>query len=214
MGVDVSTFYPTSVRRTTSPPAPPMPNLSSLRQKGVLFRNAWANTECAPARATIFTGRYDFRAGVGPWIRDGYPVLSKSETRRPEVLKARPALGHVLGHVGKWHLTFIGPTEPNLHGWPHYAGPGTNLTNLSNFFSWPKVVNGVRSTSTTYATTDQVNEAIKVIQRAKSAGKPYVTWVALNTPHSPYHKPPNALHSRDSLPTYTSGMNPGPIIRR
>ena len=31
--------------------------------------------------------------------------------------------------------------------------------------------------------------------------------VAFNAPHSPFHKPPNALHSRDALPKYKPGVD-------
>jgi arylsulfatase B len=62
------------------------------------------------------------------------------------------------------------------------------------------VVNGVSSRSTVYATTDQVNDAVRRIGAARAGGKPYVVKLAFNAPHQPYHKPPNSLHSRDSLP--------------
>ena len=64
-GIDSAEFYPTTIRRVTTPSAPPMPNLKRLARSGVLFRTAWANPICAPSRATIFTGRYSFRTGVG-----------------------------------------------------------------------------------------------------------------------------------------------------
>ena len=46
LGIDAAEFYPLSERRTTTPPAPPMPNLKRLAQKGVLFRHVWANSVC------------------------------------------------------------------------------------------------------------------------------------------------------------------------
>jgi arylsulfatase A-like enzyme len=52
-GVDAASFYPlTAGRRTTSPPAPPTPNLARLAQNGVLFRRAWATPWCPPARGS------------------------------------------------------------------------------------------------------------------------------------------------------------------
>ena len=65
LGVDASSFYPASPRLQTTPPAPPTPNLTALARQGVLFRNFWATPSCSPTRATIFTGRYGFRTGVG-----------------------------------------------------------------------------------------------------------------------------------------------------
>jgi arylsulfatase B len=100
---------------------------------------------------------------------------------------------------GKWHLS-SGEDDPNQHGWPYYAGSHPDLGKLPSYFSWPKTVNGITTTSTTYATTDTVDEALGVIARAKSENRPYVLWVAFNAPHDPHHKPPNELHSRDALP--------------
>ena len=39
------------------------------RSAYLAFRDAWANMECSPTRATILTGRYGFRTGVGAWVR-------------------------------------------------------------------------------------------------------------------------------------------------
>ena len=64
----------------------------------------------------------------------------------------------------------------------------------------------------TYATTDQVNEALGLIRTANNQGRPYFVQVAFNAPHSPYHVPPNALHARDSLPPFTSGRAPRPYF--
>jgi arylsulfatase A-like enzyme len=103
--------------------------------------------------------------------------------------------------IGKWHLS-MEPEDPNRHGWPYYAGadPTTDAGAIHDFFNWPKVVNGVVRTSKTYATTDVVDEAIGRIGEAESQGRPYFLWVAFNAAHSPYHKPPNHLHTRDALP--------------
>ena len=58
--------------------------------------------------------------------------------------------------------------------------------------------------SKVYATTDQVNDVLTVINAAKATGQPYFVNLALNAPHKPYHKPPNDLHSYDSLPVPTT----------
>jgi arylsulfatase B len=90
--------------------------------------------------------------------------------------------------------------EPNRQGWPYYAGPDPDLALLPSYFGWPRTVNGVTAWSTTYATTAEVDEAIRFIRGARSSGKPYFLWLALSAPHAPYEKPPNNLHSKDSLP--------------
>ena len=41
------------------------PIVDELAADGLLFRNAWSNPTCSPTRATLLTGRYSFRTGVG-----------------------------------------------------------------------------------------------------------------------------------------------------
>ena len=55
-------------------------------------------------------------------------------------------------------------------------------------------VYGTEGSTTEGATTDQVNEALRVIGRARAQNRPYFVEVALNAPHDPFHKPPNDLH--------------------
>ena len=217
LGVDAAEFYPTTwqgvtVRRVTNPVAPPMPNLKKLAQQGVLFSNAWGNALCAPARAALFTGRYGFRTGVGSNPTDTNPVkLARSEVILPELFTARFGLNHVQGHVGKWHVS-PGTADPKLYGWPYFAGTLPAKSGVEGYFSWNKDVNGAVARSTTYATTDFVNEARDLILKAKSQGKAFFVQVAFVAPHSPFHVPPVALHSRDLLPPYTSGRAPRPYF--
>ena len=48
-----------------NPNAAPTPNIDSLSENGVRFTEAWSQPSCSPTRATILTGRYGFRTGVG-----------------------------------------------------------------------------------------------------------------------------------------------------
>ena len=186
MGVDTVGAY-----KEGATPAP-TPTLDKLAKNGVLFRNAYASAWCTPSRANYMTGRYGFRTGVG---RAG-AVLPLSETVLPEILPSTYA--HAC--IGKWHLGGNRGTvnHPNQTGWGHFSG--ALAFGISNFYSWPKVVNGRTSTSTVYATTDNVNDTLAWIKAQK---KPWVVSLNFNAPHSPYHAPPSNLH------TYNlTGKNP------
>lgn len=209
VGIDAASFYPTSAgRRVTTPPAPPTPNLTRLAQNGVLFHSAWAMPWCSPTRASIVSGRYPFRTGVGDPIPQNpaktSPGLSLDEFTLPEAFqKANPR--YRLAHIGKWHISRnsdpADDSEPNELGWPHFVGPDPDLAFVPSFYAWPKTVNGRTSQSTVYAVTDQVNEAVAFIRDAKEDGLPFFVWLAFSASHSPYEKPPNELHSRDALPS-------------
>jgi len=60
MGVEALSVY--GVGETTTPSTA---TIDSLAENGVLFRNFWSQPVCSPTRATIMTGRYGFRTGVG-----------------------------------------------------------------------------------------------------------------------------------------------------
>ncbi|MDE0129120.1 MAG: sulfatase-like hydrolase/transferase [Gammaproteobacteria bacterium] len=65
------------------------PNLDLLAARGMQFSTVWSQPLCSPTRATLLTGRYGFRTGVGfPVLGEGvngsYPV------ERPEPLSGAP----------------------------------------------------------------------------------------------------------------------------
>lgn len=73
---------------------PTTPNLDKLANEGVSFNNFWSQPVCSPTRATLLTGRYGFRTGVGQPTGDAQymgpepPVPAKpadapAEGRRP-----------------------------------------------------------------------------------------------------------------------------------
>jgi arylsulfatase A-like enzyme len=164
-GVDAAPFYPlTAGRRTTSPPAPPTPNLAALAQNGVIFRRAWATPWCSPTRAAMLTGRYPFRTGIGDPV-SSTPTVATGELRLneftlPEAFQRAKPGQYLLAHVGKWHLTRQSVDDPNLAGWPYFVGPWpVNSAQVPSHYDWPKTRNGVTTEHvTTWATTDEVDE--------------------------------------------------------
>ncbi|HWB05701.1 MAG TPA: sulfatase-like hydrolase/transferase [Verrucomicrobiales bacterium] len=202
-GQDSSALYNTSAAASL----PPTPNIASLRSGGVLFRNAWAHPTCSPTRASLLTGRHPFRTGVDQALTgtSGSP-LPAAELTLPEIFAAR-AVEYATAQFGKWHLT-TGPNTPNtIGGWPHFAGSIQGA--VQDYSSWNKVTNGVTTVNyTTYATTDVVNDAVTWIQARGT--QPWFAWVAFNAGHTPLHKPPNDLHSKDSLSGTQANINANP----
>jgi arylsulfatase A-like enzyme len=177
-----------------------MPHLTALAQQGVIFTRVWASPWCSPTRAQILTGRHNFRTGIGRANTSDMPPLSMSEVILPEVFATALGTTYFTANLGKWHLS-SGEHDPNDYGWQHYAGGHPDLGHLPSYFSWPKTVDGLTSTSTIYATTDTVDETLAVITRASAEGKHFFAWTAFNAPHDPFHAPPAALHPRTPLPS-------------
>ncbi|MBX7209723.1 MAG: sulfatase-like hydrolase/transferase [Verrucomicrobiaceae bacterium] len=175
---------------------PPMPNITALKNSGVLFKNAHAQPTCSPTRASILTGRLPFRTGIGMQLTGAAsPQLQASEFTLPEAFAANAGLGYSLAMFGKWHLNSgagTNDTPRTIGGWPHFAG--TIIGALPDYYNWTKITNNVTSTSTTYATTDTANDLISWIT-SRPVGTPWLAWAAFNAPHAPYHVPPSNLQT-------------------
>jgi arylsulfatase A-like enzyme len=177
---------------------PPMPNITALKNSGVLFTNAHAHPTCSPSRASMLTGRHPFRTGIGTALMGATsPQLQASEFTLPDAFAANPGLGYSLGMFGKWHLTSgagTNDTPRTIGGWPYFAGTLTGA--LPDYSAWTKITNGGSAATTKYATTDVADDVTSWI--ASRGAAPWFAWVAFNAPHSPFHLPPNDLHSYDS----------------
>ena len=180
------------------------PVLDALAAEGVLFRHAWTNPVCSATRASILTGRYAFRTGIGSFL--GYQDFTDLRDDELSLADILPA-GYATAAVGKWHLASV-HDDPARHplrlGFDHHRGSLTNFPDHdpTAYFSWPKNVDGVVGPCSTYATTDTVDEALALIAQfgAPPEPRPWFLWVAFNAPHKPYHAPPAHLHSYDLPP--------------
>ena len=186
-GADSSRLYNSPASGASLPPTP---NIISLAQQGVVFRNGYAQPVCSPTRATIITGQHAFRSGIGDVVGMGTPTLTMAHYTLPEAFAANPSLNYARGQFGKWHL-HNGPNSPtNVGGWQHYAGGLTG--GLSSYTNWTKTVNGVQTANyTNYRTTDVATDTVNWIQGRGT--QPWLAWVAFNAPHSPLHVPPASL---------------------
>ncbi len=214
LGVDV----PASYGLGANPPK--TPNMDALAQGGLLFRNAWATPICPPTRATLQTGRLPFRSGVGSAIftleRNLTDLHLEEQFTIPKMLAAGTNGLYRTAAIGKWHLSYRYNADgsedvnhtltPNLAGYDHFSGA---MFNIPAYGNWPKVVNGVKSTSTKYALTDKVDESLAWLANGPSSGKPWLLYLAFHMVHVPIHAPPAHLHSVD----LSSAPNPEDNLR-
>lgn len=177
-----------------------MPHLSTLASQGLTFNRAYSQPTCSPTRATIITGRQPYQHNVG--IPENSGNFSTAEITLPEILTTMGA-PHEMLSVGKWHLGGNNNAYSSRGGWPEFYG--INGGGVSSYTSWSKNSNGSTATSTTYTTTDQVNEAKTFIDARALTGKPWFTWVAFNAPHDPFHDPPSELAPAGGYSTIQSG---------
>ena len=201
LGKDFCDIYPDHAANTVH-----LTNVRRLINRGVVFNNAWSNPLCSPTRAGILTGRYSFRTGVGDVVDGPNPKLNSNENIIPEVLDIYNNNGISKALFGKWHVTTGGPVGynyPNTMGFDHFEGSLTGALGqpgqqANGYYNWTKITNGVSSTCTNYATTENVNNAISYLN-SQPATKPFFLWLAFNAPHTPYQLPPANLITNTGL---------------
>ncbi len=187
-------------------------NIRALLNKGVRFKNATSNPVCSSTRSGILTGRYSFRTGVGGIVGGigGTNQLDTAEITIPRLLKAFNPNIHT-ANIGKWHLHQPNPMgnllNPNHMGYDHFEGPF--IGQLPSFTNWTKYTNGVSSAVTTYAATENVNNAVAWV-KTLNPSDPFFLWLAFNSPHEPLHLPPAGLHSFTNLTGTAQDINTNP----
>jgi arylsulfatase A-like enzyme len=160
------------------------PNIDTLSSIGVNFNNAWSMPTCSPTRASLLTGRFPFRHGIGIAVKYNGPSsseLSLDEVLIPEVIDVASAA------LGKWHLGYE-EDHPNDSGFDFYAGCLWNLGSgpSNSYYKWEKTTQGVSQIVNVYATLDTANDAVKF----RTFPLQYVSFNAVHRPRKHQDNPP------------------------
>lgn len=183
-----------------------MPNIQTLCDSGLVFENAYSAPVCSPTRATIMTGQYGFRTGVGAAIPpNGTNGLDSSVTSLFDVIADT---GYSSNLLGKWHLAGAGASlnHPSEFGVSDYWGLFKG--GVRDYNAWDAVTNGAEVKVDEYATTAITNRALDWIGAQE---EPWFLWLAYNAPHTPFHLPPSELHSSGDLPTDEASIDDNPL---
>src|SRR6185295_8652271 len=167
------------------------PNLDALASKGVRFAQFYSTARCCPSRASILTGQYSHRVGIGHMVTDlGQPGyrgrLSANAATIAEVLGTS---GYRTFMSGKWHL---GTDDPTRHGFEQFYG---TLISAATFWDQAGYLRRPQGSSTrTYSTggfygTDALTDyALDFLENARTTpGQPWFLYLAYNAPHFPLH---------------------------
>jgi arylsulfatase A-like enzyme len=166
------------------------PNMDALAKSGVQFTKFHVSPVCSPTRASLLTGRYNYRTGVVDTYL-GRSMMRTTETTIAEMLK--PA-GYRTGIFGKWHLGDNYPLRAvdqgfgeslviNGGGLLQPGDPPEALTGVKPSY-WNPVLsrNGKWEKSEGYCTDIFFREAMRFMS---SSQRPFFCYVATNAPHTP-----------------------------
>ncbi len=179
------------------------PHIDSLAKEAAVFTNWYSNAPvCAPARASVLSGRYPARAGVpnnGGSLTPGIPTLGSQFK----------AAGYKTAAIGKWHLGSTDDTCPNGHGFSDFYGFHAGCIDFySHRYYWgePRVTNFHdlwRNRTEIYEDgryfTERITEETVAFLDASRA-EPFCAYVAFNAPHYPMHAPEKYVERFSHLP--------------
>ena len=181
---------------------PSTPNLDNIKNQGLTFNNLWVSPTCSPTRASIITGKYGYRTGV-KWAND---ELGQSERILQKYINEETNNAYATAIIGKWHLSGESTTiNPESFGLDYYAG--LIRGGVQDYYQWQLTEDGAGSLQTEYISKVFTDLSIDWVN---SQSKPWFLWLAYNAPHTPFHVPPNEMHSQGSLPGYTDAADPTP----
>ena len=126
------------------------------------MHSCWSAPLCSPARATLLTGRYGFRTGIGDNVDQDDPGLDLAEWTLPEVLAVGSGGARRTAAIGKWHLepgSSVGEPPPVRAGFELSSGALGNLGGEGQEWVWwdfVKTTPGGKKPVKRYATTDEV----------------------------------------------------------
>ncbi|MDA9069821.1 arylsulfatase [Algibacter sp.] len=165
------------------------PIIDKFASEALSLTNYHVGTTCAPTRAGLMTGRNCNRNGVWHTIM-GASILNREETTMADVFKEN---GYKTAMFGKWHLGDNHPYLPEDRGFEeafYHGGGGIGQTPdywNNDYFDDTYFRNGKPEKKAGYCTDVWFDEAMQFIEKKKD--EPFLCYLSLNAPHSPYNVP-------------------------
>ncbi len=193
------------------------PNLNQLADHGVRFSQFYNCARCCPTRASLLTGSYPHRVGLG---RNGRTM----DLEVPTVAELLKDVGYQTAMTGKWHLSELATTTadqdrigwmnhqvdlgipfadprsyPTQRGFDHYYGV---IWGVVDFFDPFSLVHGnqpVPNVPEGYYLTDAITDySVNYIEEfEKDDDQPFFMYVAYTAPHWPLHAKPDVIQKYD-----------------
>ncbi|MFB3902450.1 MAG: sulfatase-like hydrolase/transferase [Acidobacteriota bacterium] len=171
------------------------PVLDRFASRGVRFNRAYCGfPQCSPARASLMTGLYPNKTGIG--IQSDYRMFGDRTVERldkdlPSIFTLFKATGYQTGYVGKWHLSLEEP-PPDFHDYgidffsplPEFRSKQRPLVEegralrIAGFCDPPPLWRG-----------EMTKQATGFIDGCSAQKKPFLLFYSDYRPHPPYFLP-------------------------
>lgn len=166
------------------------PNLDRLGRQAVRFESFYVSPVCSPTRASLLTGRYNFRTGVVDTFI-GRSLMHGDETTLAEMLSGA---GYRTGIFGKWHLGDNYPLRAIDQGFVEALtlngggiGQPSDPPGGESYFNPMLRRNGEWIRTKGYVSDVLADATIDFIKGNRE--RPFFAYLAFNAPHTPLEVP-------------------------
>ena len=189
------------------------PHLDNLHSRSLRLTDFHVAPMCAPTRGQLLTG-------LDAVINGCINVSSGRALLRAEI----PTMGNLFGEAGyrcgifgKWHLGANYPYRPQDRGFDRSVWfPSSHIGSVpdawgNDYFDDIYITDGKPMQYKGYCADVFFSEAMKFMKAAAKNGRPFLSYIATNTPHGPLIAPEadrRALEKTLSLPRFAS-LAPG-----
>ena len=194
------------------------PNLDRLARQSVQLKQFYVCPVCSPTRASLLTGRYNYRTGVVDTFQ-GRSMMHPDEVTLAERLAQA---GYRTGIFGKWHLGDNVPLRPLDQGFQEALvlkgggiGQPSDLPGGSHYLNPVLLHNGQPKRYAGYCSDVFTSAAIDFVKGPLD--RPFFLYLAFNCPHDPLEAPEAELNTyrnmklgRDEFPAGGSPL-PGSL---
>ena len=166
------------------------PHIDRLARQSVRFRSFYVSPVCSPTRASLLTGRYNYRTGVVDTFL-GRSLMHVDEVTLAEMLSAG---GYRTGIFGKWHLGDNYPLRAMDQGFGESLtlngggiGQPSDPPGGESYFNPLLRRNGRWVKTQGYVSDVLADATIDFITRNRH--RPFFAYLAFNAPHAPLQVP-------------------------
>lgn len=174
------------------------PNLDAMAARGARMSRFYVSPVCAPTRASLMTGRYNYRTrAIDTFV--GRAMMDPQEVTLAEILRNA---GYATGIFGKWHLGDCYPMRPQDQGFDevlvHRGGgigqPGDPPGGEGKYTDPVLQHNGRQVAMKGYCTDVYFDAALDWMERIhRESDRPFFVYLPTNAPHGPFHDVPEDL---------------------
>lgn len=173
------------------------PHLDTFARDAVEFTGFHVSPVCSPTRASLMTGRYNFRTGVCDVFGKGCQMDPGEVT----VAEALRAAGYATGIFGKWHLGDDPARNPRAQGFDEslvHAG-----ASMRKYFDPELIQNGEKKLFQGYCMDLFTDAAMSFVERNRA--RPFLLYLPANLIHVPLQVS-DELAAPYSAPAFAHGQ--------